>query len=91
MDLVLAVNEVATNSVRHGGGAGTLTLWRDEDMVLCDIRDTGRFSEPLIGRVQPTPEPGGGYGLWVVNQVCDLVQIRSGDDGNVVRLHMRAD
>ena len=27
-DLVLAVNEVASNSVRHGGGRGTLRIWQ---------------------------------------------------------------
>jgi hypothetical protein len=35
------------------------------------------------------PEQLHGRGLWVVNQVCDLVQIRSSNAGNVVRLHMR--
>jgi hypothetical protein len=30
-----------------------------------------------------------GWGLWMVNQVCDLVEIRSGDWGTDVRLHMR--
>jgi anti-sigma regulatory factor (Ser/Thr protein kinase) len=28
----------------------------------------------------------GGRGLWLANQLCDLVQIRSGENGTVVRL-----
>ena len=31
----------------------------------------------------------GGQGLWVVNQVCDLVELRSGRTGTTVRLQMR--
>jgi hypothetical protein len=34
--------------------------------------------------------PGGGRGLWLTNQLCDLVQIRSGDAGTVVRAHVLA-
>ncbi len=41
-DLVLAVNEVATNSVRHGGGGGTLRAWIDGEAVVCEITDGGR-------------------------------------------------
>jgi hypothetical protein len=29
--------------------------------------------------------------LWLVNQICDLVQIRSSDEGTVVRVSMRVD
>src|SRR5205085_1125462 len=29
-DLVIAANEVATNSLRHGGGAGTVAVWRED-------------------------------------------------------------
>jgi hypothetical protein len=31
----------------------------------------------------------GGYGLWLANQLCDLVQVRSFPTGSAVRLHMR--
>lgn len=90
-DLVLAVNELATNSMRYGGGEGTLAVWRDAETLLCEVRDVGRLAEPLVGRKRPAADRAGGYGLWVVNQVCDLVQIRSSERGNAVRLHMRLD
>lgn len=88
-DLVLAVNEVATNSVRHGGGQGILRIWQDGDAVICEIRDEGHVSNPLVGRERPTTDRGGGWGLWLANEVCDLVQLRSFSTGTVVRLHMR--
>jgi anti-sigma regulatory factor (Ser/Thr protein kinase) len=87
-DLVLAVDEVATNSLRHGGGRGTLRIWSDGDAVVCEVRDRGRIEDPLVGRVRPPLEQDGGRGLWLVNQLCDLVQLRSSERGAVVRLHM---
>jgi anti-sigma regulatory factor (Ser/Thr protein kinase) len=88
-DLVLATHEVATNSIRHGGGEGTLRVWHEDDMVVCEVRDRGRLDQPLAGRSRPELENGGGWGLWLANQLCDLVQIRTLPDGNVVRLLLR--
>jgi anti-sigma regulatory factor (Ser/Thr protein kinase) len=87
-ELVLAVNELTTNSLRHGGGTGTLRLWRDQATVVCEVSDGGRIEAPLAGRELPDPDPESGRGLWLVNQLCDLVQIRSGPSGTVVRVHM---
>jgi anti-sigma regulatory factor (Ser/Thr protein kinase) len=88
-DLVLAVNEMATNSVRHGGGRGTLRAWQEGGVLICEVRDRGRFDDPLAGRRRPTGAQIDGYGLWLANQVCDLVQVRSHADGSAVRVHMR--
>jgi anti-sigma regulatory factor (Ser/Thr protein kinase) len=87
-DLVLAVNELATNSVLHGGGRGTLRAWSDGDTVIHEVRDRGRIEEPLVGRRRPARGQAAGRGLWVVNELCDLVQLRSSPAGTVVRLHM---
>jgi anti-sigma regulatory factor (Ser/Thr protein kinase) len=88
-DLVLAVDELATNSVYHGGGRGRLRMWKEGGTLQCEVSDRGSFVEPLVGRIQPTPEQWTGRGLWLTNQLCDLVQIRCDDAGSVVRLHMR--
>jgi anti-sigma regulatory factor (Ser/Thr protein kinase) len=87
-DLVIAVNEVATNAFRHGGGQGTLTIWDDNGSLLCDIADEGRLDAPLAGRDQPSSFQTSGWGLWLANQLCDLVQLRTFPTGTVVRLHM---
>ncbi|MEX1102262.1 MAG: sensor histidine kinase [Actinomycetota bacterium] len=88
-DLVLAANEIATNSVRYGGGGGTLTVWEQADALYCEIQDRGRIDDPLAGRHRPGSESVSGYGIWIANQVCDLVQVRSFETGTVVRLQMR--
>jgi anti-sigma regulatory factor (Ser/Thr protein kinase) len=87
-DLVFAVNEIATNSVRHGGGQGELELWTDHQRVVAEVRDRGEIRDPLVGRVNPDEARFEGLGLWLVNQMCDLVQVRSGDGGTIVRVHV---
>lgn len=88
-DLVLAVTEMATNSIRHGGGAGTLDVWLDGDAVLCQTRDAGRIADPMVGRRRPTLDQPSGRGVWILHQICDLVQIRSSADGTTVRVTVR--
>jgi anti-sigma regulatory factor (Ser/Thr protein kinase) len=88
-DLVLAVNELAANSIRHGGGTGTLRCWRERHALVCEVRDAGTIEEPLVGRRRPAVDASSGRGVWLVNQLCDLVQIRSGPGGTVVRVFKR--
>jgi len=87
-DLVLAVCEVATNSIQHGGGEGSLHVWDEDGSLVCSVRDRGRIEDPLAGRERPSADQAGGRGLWIANQLCDLVQIRSGRHGTEVRLRM---
>ncbi len=88
-DLVLAVNELVTNSVQYGGGGGTLRIWGEPDAVVCDVRDHGYIDDPLAGRIAPPLEQHGGRGLWLVNHLCDLVQLRSTPNGTIVRVRMQ--
>jgi anti-sigma regulatory factor (Ser/Thr protein kinase) len=87
-DVVLAVNEIATNSLEHGEGTASLRLWGGDGTVVCEIRDEGRFDDPLAGRRAPASDDPRGRGLWIANQLCDLVQIRSTATGTAVRVHV---
>lgn len=89
-DLVTAASELAANSVMHGGGSGTLRLWRENGSLLAEVEDRGRIEQPLVGRLRPGIAQEGGRGLWLANRLCDLVQIRSGAAGTTVRLHVAA-
>jgi anti-sigma regulatory factor (Ser/Thr protein kinase) len=85
-DLIIAASELAANSVTHGGGSGTLRTWRDDGRLLVEFEDRGSIEEPLAGRLRPGPTQEGGRGLWLANQLCDLVQIRSRPGRTTVRL-----
>lgn len=87
-DLVLAVNEVATNSVLHGGGRARVVLWPGARGAVCEVRDAGRITDPFVGRFVPSPTATRGRGLWLVNHLCDLVQLRSSEAGTTVRLYV---
>jgi anti-sigma regulatory factor (Ser/Thr protein kinase) len=83
----MATNEIASNSVRHGGGGGILRIWKDDGSVICEVGDRGRITSPLVGRKRPDLAQESGYGIWLANQLCDLVQVRCFDKGSAVRLH----
>lgn len=85
-DLVLAINEVAANSIDHGGGRGVVRAWRTQDSLVVEVMDSGHLTDPLAGRINPGTRDNRGRGLWMVNQLCDLVQVRSTRRGTVVRV-----
>jgi anti-sigma regulatory factor (Ser/Thr protein kinase) len=87
-DLVLAANEISTNSVRYGGGSGQLRIWLEGDRIVCEISDRGHVTGPLVGRLPPTITTAHGRGLWMANQLCDLVQLQSSAGGTTVRVQL---
>jgi anti-sigma regulatory factor (Ser/Thr protein kinase) len=89
-DFVLSVHEIATNSLRHGGGTGAVRVWHDGPWLVCEIHDAGTITDPLVGRRAPGPDDVGGRGIWIANHLADLVQLRSSPhEGTTVRVHAR--
>jgi anti-sigma regulatory factor (Ser/Thr protein kinase) len=88
IDLVLAVSEVAANTVKHAQSPGSLKIWYDSREIVCQIHDEGVITDPLAGHRQPSLDAQGGHGLWIVNQVCDQVELLSDQTGTTIRLHM---
>jgi len=88
IDFVIAVGEVAANTVRHAGSPGSMEIWRRDGEIVCEIRDAGVIADPLAGRHPPSAEAGRGLGLWLVYQVCDHVDLHSDANGTVIRLRM---
>jgi anti-sigma regulatory factor (Ser/Thr protein kinase) len=87
-DLVIAASEVAANTLRHTGRGGVVRLWATDAEVLCQFEDSGHITDPLAGHRRRVGDFAGGQGLWLVNQVCDLAEIRSSEFGTTIRLHM---
>ncbi|WP_055587491.1 sensor histidine kinase [Peterkaempfera griseoplana] len=88
-DLVLAVGEATGNSVAHGGGGGVLRVWSEGAAVVAEVRDSGRLGDLLAGRRRPGLDSAeGGRGLWMIHQLCDLVEMRAAADGLTLRMHV---
>jgi anti-sigma regulatory factor (Ser/Thr protein kinase) len=87
-DLVIAANEVAANTLCHTIGQGVIRLWTVDDRVLCQVEDSGHITDPLAGHWRPASDLPGGHGLWLVNQICDLSEIRTSELGTTIRLSM---
>ena len=85
-DLLVAVTEICTNTVVHGSGHGVLRMWSDAENLYCEVHDDGTITDPLAGRRRVDLEAEAGRGLFLVNQLCDLVQLRSGPSGTTVRV-----
>ena len=85
-DFVLAVNELITNAVRHGGGRGWLRLWRRSDGLVCEVSDHGLgiSAQRLGDRSRPAPDTAGGWGLWLARELSDAMDVRSSPAGTTV-------
>lgn len=84
-DIVVVANELASNAVRHGGGAGRLRLWRAGDLIHCEVSDSGPgIVRGDLGHEPVPPNAYGGRGLWVVRQMSRYVDIRTGPEGATV-------
>jgi len=89
-DLMLAASELAANSVRHAGGGGLARAWHTTEAVFCEVEDAGSIGDPLVGRRRPSLSAREGRGLWLVNHLCDLVEVRSAAGRTVVRVQVRS-
>jgi anti-sigma regulatory factor (Ser/Thr protein kinase) len=87
-DLVIAVNEIATNGVRHGSAEAELRMWTSEGRMIAEVRDEGHWVPSNAGDTPPASDAEGGMGLWVTRQICSAVHIIRGERGTIVRLEM---
>ena len=90
-DFVVAVNELLTNAVRHGGGLGRLALWRQGGAVVCEVSDSGAgLAGPVPSRQRrPAADQPGGWGLWLAEELTDTFQLTTGNGGTTVRVSCR--
>jgi anti-sigma regulatory factor (Ser/Thr protein kinase) len=93
-DLELMVNELASNAVQHGGGAGTVYLWVEgisagrPDRLGCDVTSKGSIDDPLAGRTPAHLADDHGRGLLLVNLLADLVRVHTDAGGTTVRMYL---
>jgi hypothetical protein len=84
-DLATATHRLALGSLHRGATEGTVRIWCQPHSVVCEVTDDTEVSDPLLGRRVPFAEDHNA--LWLANQICDLVQLRSTPTGTTVRVH----
>lgn len=90
-DLLLALTEIASNSVRHGAGRRDVRLWAQDWGVVCEVTDEGPGpTDPLVGYRPPDEFPEAGQGLWIAQQLCDRLSIEHRDGITRVRFTIRS-
>ncbi|GIH91715.1 anti-sigma factor RsbA family regulatory protein [Planobispora siamensis] len=86
-DLRLVVNELAANSLDHGGGSGTLRIWLEEGRVVCAVSDAGHITDPLAGRHPAGLRALGSRGLLITHLLSDLVRMHTDARGTTIRVY----
>jgi anti-sigma regulatory factor (Ser/Thr protein kinase) len=87
-DVVLSVNEAATNTLMHAHEPRECRIWCEPDQLVYEITSRGGLGDPLAGRREPAPDWPSGRGLWLINQLVDLVELRADGETTTVRLHV---
>ena len=88
-DLELIAGELVTNSLRHTSGPCRLGVRVEDDHLVCEVRDGGTLTDPLVGRRPPEAGQRSGLGLLLVNDLADLVRVHTTADGTTVRALLR--
>jgi anti-sigma regulatory factor (Ser/Thr protein kinase) len=88
-DLVFAINEAASNVVKHGNTTCLTRIWHDGDEVVTEVSSDSGIPDVMAGRRRPAADALQGRGLWLINQLCDLVELRSGTSGMTLRMHIK--
>lgn len=87
--LILAVSEVGAYLKNQGPGTAAVRAWEQPGAVVCDFRQPGTsITDPFLGLRPASLEAGAGDGLWLANQICDWMEIRSGAEGCAIQLQV---
>nr|WP_310370336.1 ATP-binding protein [Catenuloplanes atrovinosus] len=88
--LVLAVSELATNTLQHTGSGGEVTLHAARGRLTCDVVNQVRdgTAVPVLGRPMPAADALRGRGLAIVERICDEVETSVVAGSTRVRIHL---
>ena len=79
-DMQLVTSELATNAVVHGDPPATVRVWQLPARIVVQARDHGPgLRDPWPDLRPPRTGSIGGYGLWLVGQLADRVDVARHD------------
>jgi anti-sigma regulatory factor (Ser/Thr protein kinase) len=86
-DLTTAVSEAVTNAIVHGRPHVRARYWVADGRIVVAVTDRGTGpTDPYAGLVPTAGRDIGGFGLWLIHQLCDHVALQRHDDGFTVRM-----
>ncbi|GAA4917306.1 anti-sigma regulatory factor (Ser/Thr protein kinase) [Nonomuraea thailandensis] len=89
-DLVLAVNEAVTNVLDHGGKSGIVTARAAGGQVVVDVLDfAGLLTHDHLAAARLDRTASHGYGLWLIQHLCDEVVLELVERGSLLSLCVR--
>jgi anti-sigma regulatory factor (Ser/Thr protein kinase) len=87
--LMLAVSELATNTLLYTSDGGLVEMRAEDGGVVCEVTDHGPVT-CRTARSMPPADASSGRGLAIVHLVCDDVAMRTEGARTVVRLWVKA-
>ncbi|MFI6928305.1 ATP-binding protein [Nonomuraea spiralis] len=89
-DLVVVVNEAVTNVLDHGGRTGMVTSRDTRDGVVVEVLDVaGRLTRAHLAAARLDPTASHGYGLWVIQHLCDEIVLEQTALGSLLTMCLR--
>jgi anti-sigma regulatory factor (Ser/Thr protein kinase) len=90
--VLIVASELATNAIRHGGGAGRLRLWRAGARLHVEVSDRGPgMADPDAGTGPPDRNATDGRGLWICRQLAGDLRIATGSRGTTITAAVELD
>lgn len=85
--LASAMRSISLACANRPGRSEILRMWQDGPALICQIHDIGHVQDPMIGRRADDGASERATAIRLANQLCDLVQVRSGAAGTTIRVH----
>jgi anti-sigma regulatory factor (Ser/Thr protein kinase) len=86
-DVVIAVDEIATNALEHGRPPARVRSWTTPDALLVQVDDHGGTRIPAAtGYHRPPTDARRGRGIWIARHLADVLTTHTGPTGTTVAL-----
>jgi anti-sigma regulatory factor (Ser/Thr protein kinase) len=86
-DIVIAVDEIATNALEHGQPPARVRGWSTADAVFVRVDDQGRTGIPqTTGYIRPPTTARRGRGVWMARHLADVLTTHHSSTGTTVAM-----